>query len=468
MTEPAFPTPEERREYGRARRSVTPRSSLAEWSPGPDRPDPVELIAEQNVTRVPWLVPVRHARMQVSAFTFYRGAARIMAADLARTPVSGIEVQLAGDAHLANFGAYASPERKLVFDQNDFDETLPGPWEFDLKRLAASFVVASRFHGFTAADGRAVAAEAARVYRVAMQAFGELGFVDLWYDVIDVDHISALGGLPKKTLEERLARFQRKAEKRTSLQALAKLAETVDGTWRIRSDPPYLVPLREIPDEQGPDALMEAARSAFEQYKDTIDDARHALLDRYEFIDAGIKVVGVGSVGTRCLVLLLRGRDEQDPLFLQVKEADASVLEEHLAPSRYDNHGQRVVEGQRLVQAQSDIFLGWTRGPLQGVNYYVRQLRDWKGSVDVEAPDMTPAQLGFYARLCGMTLARGHARSGDAVAIAAYCGRGTGLDTAIAAFADAYADQNDEDYARFRQAIADGRLPAAPGDGSGA
>lgn len=467
MTDPTFPTPDERREAGRARRAVTPRSSLAGWTPAPDRPDPVDVIAEQNATRVPWLVPVRHARMQVSAFTFYRGAARIMAGDLARTPVSGLDAQLAGDAHLANFGAYASPERKLVFDQNDFDETLPGPWEFDLKRLAASFVVAARFHGFGAEVGRAVAAETARVYRTAMAAFGELGWVHLWYDVIDVEHVSALGGMPAKDLQQRMARFQRRAERRTSLQALGKLAETVDGTWRIRSDPPYLVPLREIPDDRGPDAVQAAAEWAFEQYKETLDDARHSLVDRYELLDAGLKVVGVGSVGTRCLVLLLRGRDEKDPLFLQVKEANASVLEEYVGPSTYDNHGRRVVEGQRLVQAQSDIFLGWTRGPLEGVNYYVRQLRDWKGSVDVEAPDTTPEQLGFYARLCAMTLARGHARSGDPVAIAAYCGKGTALDTAIAAFAEAYADQNDEDYARFRQAIADGRLPAAPGDGSG-
>ncbi len=357
------PTVEERTEHGRSLRRSVPRSAHGDWAPSPDRRDPVTLLEEQNATRVPWLVPIRHARMSVSPFTFYRGAARIMAADLADTPVSGLEVQLGGDAHLSNFGAYASPERRLVFDQNDFDETLPGPWEWDLKRLAASFVVAGQFHGYPAATTRSVTAEVVRSYRASMGRFADEGYLSLWYDYVDIDDIGSNSGMPAKELNKRLARFRKKATRKTSQQALEKLAEVVDGKWRIRYEPPVLFPLDRTAGQRGPGR---APCRGGPQPGDlrrrrwmTLDDA---LLDRYEVVDVGVKVVGVGSVGTRCLIALLRGRDDHDPLFLQVKEAGPSVLAEYLAPSRYDHQGQRVVEGQRLVQATSDIFLGWTTG----------------------------------------------------------------------------------------------------------
>lgn len=456
--DPVLPSVADRTELGRSARATTPRTSHADWVPAADRPDPVTLLEGQNESRVPWLVPIRHARMQVSPFTFYRGAARIMAADLAATPVSGLVAQLGGDAHLSNFGAYASPERRLVFDQNDFDETLPGPWEWDLLRLTTSFVVAGQFHGHAPDAVRDVAADVVRAYREAMGRFADQGYLSLWYDYVDVDDIGEGSGLSAKELNKRLERFRRKATRKTSQQALEKLAEVVDGRWRIRHEPPVLFPLTDLPGNDDPDMVRAAVEHSLSSYKSTIDDSRHALLDRYELVDVGVKVVGVGSVGTRCLIALLRGRDEHDPLFLQIKEAGPSVLEEHLAPSRYDHHGQRVVEGQRTVQATSDIFLGWTTGELAGIHYYVRQLRDWKGSVEVEADGVTPEQMGFYAGLCGMTLARGHARSGDAVAIRAYAGGGRSLDRSMATFAERYAAQNLEDYTRFRDAISDGRL----------
>ena len=455
------PTVEERTELGRSLRSATPRSEHAEWVPSPGRPDPVALIEEQNADRVPWLVPIRHARMSVSPFTFYRGAAQIMAADLAGSPVSGLDVQLGGDAHLSNFGAYASPERRLVFDQNDFDETLPGPWEWDLKRLTTSFVVACQFHGHPVDATRLVAAEAVRSYRVSMAQFADQGYLSLWYDYVDVDDIGANSGLPAKELNKRLDRFRKKATRKTSQQALEKLAEFVDGRWRIRHEPPVLFPLGHLPGNEDEDLVRAAVDHSLGDYKRTLDDSRAALLDRYELVDIGVKVVGVGSVGTRCLIALLIGRDDHDPLFLQIKEAGPSALADFLPPSVYEHQGQRVVEGQRLVQATSDIFLGWTTGELAGIHYYLRQLRDWKGSVEVEADGVTPEQLGFYAGLCGMTLARGHARTGDAVAIRSYAGKGTTLDSAIVTFAESYAAQNLEDFARFEQAIADGRLECA-------
>jgi len=450
-----------RTESGRSAREVAPRSSHAVWEPPADRPDPVALLEEQNASRVPWLVPIRHARMSVSPFTFFRGSARIMASDLACTPRSGLQVQLGGDAHLSNFGAYASPERRLVFDQNDFDETLPGPFEWDLKRLAASFVVAGQFHGHPEASNDELAAGVTRSYRTWMAHFAAMGNLELWYRHVGVEDVGAREGIPARELERRLERFRKRATRKTNQQALDKLAEVVDGRWRLRDEPPVMYPLAHLPGNEDPEALRAAVVHALDTYKQTLDDARHALLDRYELIDAAVKVVGVGSVGTRCLIALLRGRDNSDPLFLQIKEAGPSVLEEHLAPSRYPHHGQRVVEGQRLVQASSDIFLGWTTGAVAGITYYVRQLRDWKGSVDIEAEGTTPEQLGFYASLCGMMLARGHARSGDAVAIAAYLGTGAKLDTAIAGFARAYAAQNLVDYERFRRAIRDGRLECA-------
>jgi uncharacterized protein (DUF2252 family) len=445
---------------GREARRAVPRSSHGDWAPAPGCPDPIAILEAQNASRLPFLVPVRHARMGVNPFTFYRGAAAIMAADLVATPTSGLTVQLGGDAHLSNFGAYASPERHLIVDANDFDETLPGPWEWDLKRLAASFTIAGQHLGFSKTDCRRVTDRVTFAYREAMAGFASMGFLELWNQSSRVEDVEAAAGVDPAELATRLERFQRRARKKTSLQAVGKLTELVDGHYRILSQPPVLFPLRELPDERGPEVLEDAARTAFEAYTTTLDDARRHLIDRYRLVEIGIKVVGVGSVGTRCLILLLEGRDEQDVLFLQAKEAGPSVLEAHLGPSAYPNCGQRVVEGQRLAQAQSDPFLGWTEGPVGGLDFYVRQLRDWKGSVEVEGS--TPNQLRFYADLCGRILARGHARSGDAVAITAYAGKSDRLDKAITAFAEAYAAQNRQDFAAFTDAVASGRLEAAP------
>jgi uncharacterized protein (DUF2252 family) len=419
------------------------------------------LLEEQNATRVPWLVPVRHARMRVSPFTFYRGTAAIMAADLAPTPISGLRVQLGGDAHLSNFGAYASPERELVFDANDFDETLPGPWEWDVKRLAGSFTVAAQHLGFNRAAARRATATCVRAYRKAMAEYSSMGYLELWYDQLTIEELQAVAHLSAAQLAERVKRFGSRARKRTSLQALGKLTEEVDGRYRIRSQPPLLVPLRDLPDEADPAALEEVVKLGFEQYKASLPDSRRGLLERFTPIDMALKVVGVGSVGTRCLVMLLQGRDRGDPLFLQVKEAGPSVLEKHLGASTYLNSGQRVVEGQRLVQAQSDIFLGWSSGR-ENRHFYIRQLHDWKGSVEVEGA--TPNDVEFYARLCGRTLARGHARSGDAASIAGYLGTGDAFDRAVTDFSEAYARQNSRDFTAFVDAIDDGRLECAPSE----
>lgn len=445
------------RDLGRAARQAVPRSSHAAWAPPPGRPDPVALLDEQNRTRVDWLVPIRHRRMRASPFAFYRGAARVMAADLATTPVTGMTVQLGGDAHLANFGAYASPERQLVFDANDFDETLRGPWEWDLKRLATSVFIAGQHVEMTAAACRRATRDVVRTYRAAMAGYAERGLLDVWYDHVRVDDLRAGAG---REGARRIDRFVRRSRSKTSLQALDKLTVEVDGRRRIRSDPPVLHRVRDLGQGQGADELEEAVFEAVAAYTTSLSDDRRSLLEAFRPVDAGLKVVGVGSVGTRCLIALLEDRSTGDPLFLQAKEATASVLEEHLDPSPYDNHGRRVVEGQRLVQAESDIFLGWTAGR-GGRHFYVRQLRDWKGSVDLEVA--TPDLLRAYARLCGLTLARGHARSGDRRAIAAYVGRGRVLDDALVSFAEAYAAQNRADHEAFCAAIDDGRLPVAEG-----
>jgi uncharacterized protein (DUF2252 family) len=454
MTSVRLPV-EGRAVLGREARREVPRSAHGEWRAQPGRADPVRLLEEQDAQRLPWLVPVRHARMRVSPFTFYRGTARIMAADLATTPSSGLRVQLGGDAHLSNFGAYASPERQLVFDANDFDETLPGPWEWDLKRLATSFTVGGQEGGLDRAACRSLASEAVRAYRQAMAEFARMGFLELWYDYLTVEAAVRATGVDSREVRKRVRRFSSRARSRTSLQALGKLTEEVDGHRRFRSDPPLLVPLRELPAEVDPGSLEQAIRTGFDAYRRSLSDYKRALVEKYTPVDMAIKVVGVGSVGTRCFVMLLEGRDQRDPLFLQVKEAGPSVLEEHLGPSRYDNPGRRVVEGQRAVQAQSDIFLGWSTGRDER-GFYVRQLRDWKGSA--EGDGSSPDRLRFYARLCGRTLARGHARTGDPVAISAYAGRGEALDEAVTAFAEAYAQQNLRDYAAFLAAIESGRL----------
>jgi len=425
---------------------------------------------------------VRHGRMMVSPFTFYRGAAKIMAADLKDTPVAGLDAQLCGDAHLSNFGVFASPERRLMFDLNDFDETLPGPFEYDVKRMAASFTIAARNNGFSKADARAATAASVAAYREAMAGFADMPVMDIWYAHMDEDQLMAAvrgvvaqtgkgvkGKKAKKeaklakTAAKRAEQSREKAHTRDSLQALSKLGELAGGTYRIVSQPPVVVPARDLAATYGlsPDEVSRAIREQFRAYRATLQDDRRRLLERFQVVDVARKVVGVGSVGTRAFIVLLQGRDAHDPLFLQVKEATASVLEEHLGKSRYKQHGERVVQGQRMMQAASDIYLGWTKGLDVSRHFYWRQLRDMKGSALVEL--MTPLGLAFYARICGWTLARAHARSGDAVAIAAYLGGSDAFDHAITDFCERYADQNDRDYQQFVAAVRSGRLEALEG-----
>jgi uncharacterized protein (DUF2252 family) len=446
----------QRHEIGRAARRVVPRSKHAGWAPSPDRPDPIDLLEAQARDRIPELLPIRYARMMVSPFAFMRGAAIVMANDLASTPKTGIQAQLCGDAHLLNFGAYASPERALLFDVNDFDETLPGPWEWDVKRLATSIVVAGRDNGFGAADCRKAAQAGVASYRRRMAEFSEMGELEVWYSRVSEQEVRGLlsDAKARKKTTKKLSKNVRKARGRDSLQALSKLTRVVDGRRMIHDDPPLLV---RIPEG---DEVRVQVNAILESYRRTLQDDRLHLLDRYRFVDVARKVVGAGSVGTRAYVVLLEGRDEDDPLFLQVKEAEASVLEDYLKSSTYEHHGHRVVAGQRLMQAASDIFLGWLRGP-GGRDFYWRQLRDMKGSADVES--MSPNELALYATLCGWALARAHARSGDRVQIAAYLGKSERFDGAIADFAEAYADQTERDHAALCAAVKSGRVPADAG-----
>jgi uncharacterized protein (DUF2252 family) len=467
---------DERRAQGKEARNRTPPASHTGWVSAADRPDPVALLEEQNVTREPDLVPVRHGRMLVSPFTFYRGGAKLMAADLAATPTAGLDVQLCGDAHLSNFGVFASPERRLLFDLNDFDETLPGPFEYDLKRLAASFTIAARNNGFAKADTRAATLASVAAYREAMARFAVMGTMDIWYAHLDEDELvqgirsAAAASKTTKQGAKKGAKAARRAEKavakahtRHSLQALSKLGELVDGQYRIVSQPPIVVPARELEPTYGlsGEEMERVIREQFRAYRATLRDDQRQLLERFQFVDMARKVVGVGSVGTRAFIVLLQGRDQQDPLFLQVKEATASVLEDHLPKSRFKQHGERVVHGQRMMQAASDIFLGWTKGADANRHYYWRQLRDMKGSAEVEA--MAPLGLKFYAGICGWTLARAHARSGDPVAIAEYLGEDDQFDRSITDFAKRYADQNERDYQAFAEAVRSGRLEALEG-----
>ncbi len=477
---------DERQAKGRQAADQTPPSSHSGWHPAADRPDPVALLEEQDLTREQDLVPVRHGRMMVSPFTFYRGAAKIMAADLKDTPVAGLDAQLCGDAHLSNFGLFASPERLLLFDLNDFDETLPGPVEYDVKRMAASFTIAARNNGFSKADARAATQASVTAYREAMAAFAQMPTMDVWYAHLDEDELrGAIRSTVAETKKEakgaqkgkkdgeqgklaklgakRAEKTAAKAHTRDSLQALSKLGELVDGQYRIVSQPPVIVPFRDLAATHGlsPDEVMPVIVEQFRRYRATLQGDRRHLLERFEIVDAARKVVGVGSVGTRAFIVLLQGRDAQDPLFLQIKEATASVLEAHLPKSRYQQHGARVVHGQRMMQAASDIYLGWTKGLDVNRHFYWRQLRDMKGSVLVEA--MTPLGLTFYARICGWTLARAHARSGDPVAITAYLGATDAFDKSITDFSQRYADQNEQDYEDFVKAIGSGRLEAVEG-----
>jgi uncharacterized protein (DUF2252 family) len=475
-TPDAHPSVEERRARGKQARAQTPASGHAGWASAADRPDPVVLLEEQNVSREPDLVPVRHGRMMVSPFTFYRGAAKIMAADLKDTPTAGLTVQLCGDAHLSNFGMFASPERALVFDLNDFDETLPGPFEYDVKRMAASFTIAARNNAFSKADARAATTASVRAYREAMAEFAQMRTMDIWYAHLSEDQLltAARGTAVKKDKKDKKGKKRAKALKtaeknlqkartRDSLQALSKLGEVVDGRYRIVSQPPIVVPARELAATAGIDAdeVEHLVREQLRTYRATLQEDRRHLLEQFQVVDFARKVVGVGSVGTRAFIVLLQGRDQQDPLFLQLKEASASVLEDHLPKSRYSQHGERVVHGQRMMQATSDIYLGWNKGVDVSRHFYWRQLRDMKGSAIVEA--MEPFTLNFYAGICGWTLARAHARSGDPIAIAEYLGSSDKFDRSITDFSERYADQNEQDYQAFTKAIRNGNLEAVEG-----
>jgi uncharacterized protein (DUF2252 family) len=454
----------DREARGKDARAVAPLESHAEFRPGGSR-DPVGLLLGQAESRVPELVPIRHGRMLVSPFTFYRGAALPMAADLAGTPASGLRVQLCGDAHVSNFGAFASPERRLVFDVNDFDETLPGPFEWDVKRLAASLSVAGRDNGFPVKDRRKIVLAAVEGYRTAMRGFAQQPLLDVWYAHMDIEQIisqfrSQIKAKRFKAGEKLLA----KARTRDSMQALGKLTTVVDGRRQIISDPPVVVPVEELFSGMQADTIYEELRSVVGKYRRTLQSDRRHLLEQFTLVQLARKVVGVGSVGTRAWILLMDAGDGIEPLFLQAKEAQPSVLAEYCGRSKYSNEGERVVAGQHLMQAQSDIFLGWTRVPApDGVDrdFYVRQLRDWKFSMPIE--QMIPSGLTVYAQLCGWTLARAHARSGDRIALAAYLGRSAKFDQAIAEFAETYADQNERDYAALRAAVKDGRAEAITG-----
>src|SRR2546423_4305055 len=434
----------DRRATGRALRKEVPRSSHAEWSPVADRPDPISLLEEQNVSRQAQLVPIRYGRMAASPFGFLRGVAVVMAQDLAATPVTGLEVQVCGDAHLSNFGVYATPERNQVFDVNDFDETLPGPWEWDIKRLAASVVVAGRTNGFCADTNGQAVLRCVREYRERMWESAALPSLDVWYSRLDPTSVRRFVRRSDRSYVEKELKESRR---HSNVEAFPRLTQARGGQYRIKDDPPLITRLDD-------DQLEQRLENLLAGYSASLQEDRHLLLRKYHFIDVAQKVVGVGSVGTRCYVALLQGNESSDPLFLQVKEAQASVLERHLGPSAYSNHGQRVVSGQRIMQAASDLFLGWTE--TDSIDFYIRQLRDMKLSVNIAS--LTPRRFIDYCRLCGWTLARAHARSGDPAQISGYLGRGDSFERALAVFAEAYADQTGQDHAALVAAVQSGRI----------
>ncbi len=467
---------EERVALGKAARAACPRGAHEEWKESPTRSDPVALLESQAVTRVPELVPIRYGRMLVSPFTFYRGAALIMASDLATTPTSGLQVQACGDAHLSNFGVFASAERNLVFDVNDFDETLPGPWEWDVKRLAASLAIAGRDREFSDQERADVVLDAVSGYRTELAKLATMKDLDVWYARMDIEKVlSELGdefGLTGKRHDDQpLSKAKAQADKalakartRDSMQALDKLTHVVDGETRFVSDPPLLVPIEELLSEDQSAVLTERMHDFLHTYQHTLQSDRRHLLNQFRFVGIARKVVGVGSVGTRAWVVLMVGSNGQDPLLLQAKEAQRSVLAEFAGDSEYANQGERVVAGQHLMQASSDIFLGWDQ--VEGIDgvprdFYIRQLRDWKGSAVIE--QMTPQSMAVYGRLCGWTLARAHARSGDRIAIAAYLGSGKSFEHAMASFSEYYADQNQRDFEALQKAAADGRIVVESG-----
>ena len=449
-----------------------PRDSHSLFEPAPDRPSPISLLEEQATTRVPELVPIRYGRMLVSPFTFFRGAALIMASDLSTTPRSGLTAQICGDAHLSNFGVFGSPERQLVFDCNDFDETLPGPWEWDVKRLAASIVVAGRQRGFPRSVRTEAVVGLGRVYRNAMRQMADMTNLEVWYSRVEIEGMVALlqqqaaatGSKVHARIASTATKLTEKAHTKDSMKALDKLTHVVDGVRRIISDPPLIAPVDELFPDVESDAMVELFHDVIRRYRQSLPTDRRHLLEKYQFSQMARKVVGVGSVGTRAWIILLHGPRHDDVLFLQAKEAEASVLERFTKKSTYDNHGARVVAGQRLMQASSDIFLGWQRTDgIDGVrrDYYIRQLQDWKGSVDPETA--IPEGMKLYGELCAHTLARAHARSGDRIAMASYLGNSATFEKALAKFAESYADQNERDYEVFAAACRSGRLHAEEG-----
>lgn len=454
--------PKERAARGRAARARVPRSAHAEYEPSAKRTDPVDTLQAQSAARVPELVPIRYGRMLESPFRFYRGAAAVMAGDLANTPSSGFTTQLCGDAHLLNFRLLASPERQLVFDINDFDETLPGPWEWDVKRLAASLVIAGRENGYSDTERAAVVSATVRSYREGMRRFARMGNLAVWYSNANMEAMQALADRRLGARgRERTHRAMSKARGRDSLQAFGKLTRVIDGRRRIAADPPLIVPLQDLLPDRERDSVEALLRELIERYSHSLQSDRRHLLRQYRIVDMARKVVGVGSVGTRCWIILLLGRDDEDPLLLQAKEADQSALAPYVGPSSYDNQGERVVAGQRQMQSASDIFLGWERViGLDGRqrDFYVRQLRDWKGIAEPQI--MVPKGMSAFGEFCGSTLARAHARSGDRIAIAAYLGGGDAFDRALTVFAERYADQNERDHQALTDAVHAGRIRA--------
>jgi uncharacterized protein (DUF2252 family) len=451
--------PEEWRRLGRARRKLVPRSDHGEWNPPPNRPDPVDILREQAESRVSDIVGIRHTRMAASPSPSFPPSSAPMAWDLAHTPTTDIRVQACGDAHLLNFGLFAAPDRRLVFDVNDFDETLPASFEWDVKRLAASVVVAARDHGFSDSRGLAAARGSASAYRGQIARYAGMPFLDVWYSRIDVDGLVEIWDAVESDSDVRQRhRLIEKAKSRTSVAALVKLCDQIDGEYRIRSAPPLIV---RMPLEQHPE-MKEVLREAMVRYEKTLPVELREVVNRHSFGDFARKVVGVGSVGTEAFVLLLMSDTRETPLFLQVKEAQESVLAPYAGPSVYEHQGERVVTGQRLMQAAGDPFLGWTTAVGSDLespkHYYVRQLRDMKGDMDI--PGMKPRQLQRYAALCGWALARAHARTGRAPMIAGYMGDSDRFERAIERFSLAYADQNEDDHHRLERAVADGALPA--------
>ena len=451
-----------RAELGRAARAAVPRAVHGDWIGPSRRADPIAILEEQARNRVEELVPIRYGRMLSSPFAFYRGAAAVMAADLAGSPVSGLRVQACGDAHASNFGIFATPERGMVFDVNDFDETLPGPWEWDLKRLVASLAIVARHRGVDDKRRAEIVSGAVRSYRAAMREFAGMAHLSIWYSRLDTETVQRWRSEASRKQITRTQALAAKAKAKDNLRAVAKLTDRQDGRLRFVSAAPLLVPVRELIDDG--DAMVSALDEVLERYRRSLRPELRSLLNAYHVVDMARKVVGVGSVGTRAWIVLLEGRDDGDALILQAKEAQASVLEAHVGPSEFAHHGERVVVGQRLMQSSSDIFLGWvTATGIDGQDrhFYVRQLWDWKGSVDLDT--ILPDSLRVYGELCSWTLARAHARSGDAVAIAAYLGSGDQMDRALVRFAEGYADQNEWDHAALARVVREGRVTAQVG-----